>query len=215
MMNYSAIIFDLDGTILNTLEDLHDSVDYALASGGYPLRTLAETRRFVGNGIRRLIERSLPAEASEAEIEKTLGIFRGHYEKNMMNNTRPYDGIVDFIGKVRAEGYRTAVVSNKIEPAVIVLCNDMFPNLFDVIIGQTDDRKIKPAPDGILYAMEKLGTTADNTVFTGDSEVDVQTAKNAGLKCIGVTWGFRDRDELITAGADFIIDSPNEYLKII
>ena len=214
-MRYSAIIFDMDGTVLNTLEDLRDSTNFALQSFGYTVRSLDEVRRFVGNGINMLIRRALPPGTGEAEFERVLGVFRTHYKKNMMNKTRPYDGIVSAITRMKAEGFKTAVVSNKIEPAVIELCDNMFNGLFDVVVGAVDGRPVKPAPDGIVFALKELEIPKENAIFTGDSQVDVQTAKNACLPCIGVTWGFRSREELKAAGADFIIDAPDEYFDII
>ncbi|MCR4614608.1 MAG: HAD-IA family hydrolase [Clostridiales bacterium] len=214
-MKYSAVIFDMDGTVLNTLEDLRDSTNFALESFDYPPRSLDEVREFVGDGINMLIRRALPSGTDEAEFERVLDVFRAHYKTNMMNKTRPYDGIVGAISRMRSEGYKTAVVSNKIEPAAVELCDNMFSGMFDVVVGAVEGRPVKPAPDGVEHALKMLGVSKKDAVFTGDSQVDVQTAKNARLPCIGVTWGFRSRDEIRNAGADFIIDSPEEYFDII
>lgn len=214
-MKYSTVIFDMDGTILNTLDDLHDSVNYALEKMGYPLRSLDEIRSFVGNGVEVLIRRSVPKGTDEKGREQCRSFFREHYSVNMNNKTRPYEGIVDLIKALRQRGYKTAVVSNKSEYAVIELCKQTFPDLFDVIVGQTQERSPKPAPDGVFYALDKLGIRKSQAVYVGDSDVDVQTALNSGLDCIGVTWGFRDRAVLEKAGAKYIIDKAGEMLNII
>jgi len=214
-MKYSTVIFDMDGTILNTLDDLHDSVNYALEKMGYPLRSLDEIRSFVGNGVEALIKRSVPQGTNEKEREQCHGFFREHYSVNMNNKTRPYEGIIDLIKGLRQRGLKTAVVSNKSEYAVIELCGQTFPDLFDVIVGQTKDKRPKPAPDGVFYALDKLGVEKSETVYVGDSDVDVQTAVNSGLDCIGVTWGFRDREVLEKEGAKYIIDKPEEMFDII
>lgn len=214
-MKYSTIIFDMDGTILNTLEDLHDSVNYALEKMGYSLRSLDEIRRFIGNGVKVLIRRCVPQGTSDENYAECLEIFEGHYANNYNNKTRPYDGITDLLNGLRDKNIKTAVVSNKIEPAVVELCDLRYSGLFDCIAGQTDDRRPKPAPDSVLYALEKLGVSKEEAVYVGDTEVDVETAMNAGLDCIGVTWGFRDREALKKAGARYVIDKPDEMFDIV
>lgn len=212
---YTAAIFDLDGTLLDTLTDLHASVNFALGEMGYPLRSVAEIRRFIGNGVVKLIERSVPAGTDRDSVKTCFDIFRSHYLIHMSDNTAPYEGIISLLGELRNKGVRIAVVSNKLHAAVAELCDDYFPGLIDCALGVSDESERKPKPTNVFRAMELLGTEKAYTIYIGDSEVDVQTAKNAGLSCIAVTWGFRDRDELICAGADFIADSTGQVFSIL
>lgn len=203
-----AVIFDLDGTLLNTLEDLWISTNFALSRFGYPKRTFEEVRMFVGNGVRKLIERAVPENCEN--IEECLAVFKKHYAENMYNHTVPYNSIEKILKELHEQGVKTAVVSNKFDLAVKELCKKYFGNLIDIAIGQFDDVPPKPAPNGVLKALKELGE--ETALYIGDSEVDVQTAKNSALPCIGVTWGFRDRKNL--KGADFIIDEPCDIIKI-
>lgn len=214
-MKYNTIIFDLDGTLLNTLDDLKDSLNYALNKHGYEARTLEEVRSFVGNGVQKLVERALPAETSAEEMQKCLATFKEHYNKNMQNKTRPYDGIMELLAELKNNNYKTAIVSNKFDAAVKELAKDYFGDLINVAIGESAAIKRKPAPDSVFAALKELESDIGNALFIGDSETDVQTAKNAGLTCVGVTWGFRTREVLLNEGADYIIDAPNELLKIL
>ena len=200
-MKYNYIIFDLDGTLLNTLDDLRDSTNYAL-------------RRF-GNGVARLIHLAEPEGTDEKTEADCLAVFKAHYKDNMTNKTAPYPGIMELLKKLRALGVKIAVVSNKFEPAVVGLCEDYFGRLVDAAVGQTEDRQKKPAPDGVLYAMKLLGANPAETVYSGDSEVDVVTARNSGLPCIGVSWGFRERRVLEDGGADYIADRAEDILSIM
>lgn len=206
-----TVIFDLDGTLLNTLEDLKDAANFALSEFGYPKRSLEEIRCFVGNGVRKLIERAVP-EACE-NIDECLCIFKKNYSENMCNNTVPYNGILKILKDLQDNGVKIGVVSNKFDSAVKELCKKYFGNLVDIAVGQSDDVPKKPAPDGVLKAMKELGADKNSTVYIGDSEVDVQTAKNSGLPCIGVTWGFRNKNDL--QGADYIIDNPCDIISVI
>ena len=206
-----AVIFDLDGTLLNTLEDLKESTNFALAYFGYPTRSLEEVRNFVGNGVRKLIERAVPKDCSNTE--ECLEIFKKNYSENMYNHTKPYNGILEILKNLHQENLKIGVVSNKFDAAVKDLCQKYFGDLVDIAIGQNDDVPKKPAPKGVLKAMKILGSDKTSTLYAGDSDVDVQTAKNANLPCIGVTWGFRDRENL--EGANFIIDCPDEILEIV
>lgn len=203
-----AVIFDLDGTLLNTLEDLWISTNFALSQFGYPERTFEEVRMFVGNGVRKLIERAVPENCQN--IDECLAVFKKHYAENMYNHTVPYNSIEKILKDLQAQGVKTAVVSNKFDLAVKELCKKYFGDLIDIAIGQFDDVPPKPAPNGVLKALKELGE--ETAIYVGDSEVDVQTAKNANLTCIGVTWGFRDRENL--KGADFIIDEPCDIIDI-
>ena len=205
------VIFDLDGTLLNTLEDLRNSTNFALSEFGFPKRSLEEVRSFVGNGVRKLIERAVPQSCDKETTEKCLEIFKKNYSENMYNNTAPYNSILEILKDLRNNGLKIGVVSNKFDSAVKELCKKYFEDLVDIAIGQAGDVPKKPAPDGVLKAIKLLG--AENIVYVGDSGVDVQTAKNANIPCIGVTWGFRDKKDL--KGADFIIDNPHDIINII
>ena len=208
-----TIIFDLDGTLLNTLEDLMISTNYALLEFGFPTHSLEDIRKFVGNGVKKLIERAVPIDCSQDVTEKCLDVFKEHYSKNMYNHTKPYDSILEILEELHNKGLKIGVVSNKFDSAVKELCQKYFLNLVDIAIGQSDDVPKKPAPNGVFKAMKELSAEPSSTIYVGDSEVDVQTAKNSNLPCIGVLWGFRDRKDL--AGADYIIDNPCDILKIV
>lgn len=208
-----TVIFDLDGTLLNTLEDLKDSTNYALVQFGFPQRSLEEVRHFVGNGVQKLIERAVPAICDKETCKKCLAVFKEHYSQNMYNHTAPYMGILDVLKKLRQNEIKIGVVSNKFDFAVKELCKRYFTDLVDVAIGQADDVPKKPAPDGVFKAMKELRAEKSLTVYIGDSEVDVQTAKNSELPCIGVTWGFRDEKDL--DGANVIVNSPEELIEAI
>ena len=201
----------MDGTLLNTLEDLRNSTNFALSEFGFPKRSLEEVRSFVGNGVRKLIERAVPQSCDKETTEKCLEIFKKNYSENMYNNTAPYNSILEILKDLRNNGLKIGVVSNKFDSAVKELCKKYFEDLVDIAIGQAGDVPKKPAPDGVLKAIKLLG--AENIVYVGDSGVDVQTAKNANIPCIGVTWGFRDKKDL--KGADFIIDNPHDIINII
>lgn len=205
-----TVIFDLDGTLLNTLLDLKESTNYALRQFGYPERTLEEIRYFVGNGVRKLIERAVPENCEN--IEECLAVFKEHYEKNMYNNTACYNSIETVLKTLKADGVKIGVVSNKFDLAVKELCEKYFSDLIGVAIGQGGEILPKPSPFGVFKAMKELGAEKASTIYVGDSEVDVQTAQNAGIPCIGVTWGFRGRAYL--DGANFIIDEPCDIIKI-
>ncbi len=213
-MKYKYIIWDLDGTLLNTIDDLHASVNFALESEGLPLRTLAQTTRSVGNGIRLLISRSVPGGEENPAIERVFSAFKAHYAENCLNLTRPYDGIPEILQTLKENGVKMAVVSNKIDFAVKDLRDRFFPWL-DVAMGEQEGVARKPAPDMVCKAMEELGAKSDETVFIGDSEVDVETAKNADLPCIALLWGFRGRDELERAGATVFAENSAELRRLL
>ena len=199
----TGILFDLDGTLLNTLEDLLDATNYALEISGYPRRTLQELRRFVGNGAENQIRLSLPEGASPDEVQKVLKIYKPYYTEHCQIKTRPYDGILEALEVLKAR-YPIAVVSNKPDAAVKALCAETFPGIF--ALGEAPDCPRKPAPDMVFKACRAIG--ADTCVYVGDSEVDVLTAKNAGVPCLSVLWGFRDRDEIEKAGGDHFCENP-------
>lgn len=214
-MKYDTVIFDLDGTLLNTLDDLRDSLNAILISKGFAPRSYEEVKRFVGNGARNLVRLSVPESCSEDEVTLVLDEFKSHYNNNMKNKTRPYNGIMELLLDLHRFNYKIAIVSNKFDPAVKALANTYFGNLISVAIGETAEIKRKPAPDSIFKAVKELGSDLNHTIFVGDSETDVRTAKNAGIPCIGVTWGFRCREVLRSEGADFLIDTPREILTLI
>lgn len=210
-----TIIFDLDGTLLNTLEDLQDSTNFALKEFGYQERNIEEIRLFVGNGVAKLIERAIPQGLDNPNFEKCLAIFKKHYAENMYNKTAPYAGIIEMLTKLKLNGYKTAVVSNKFDAAVKELCKKYFGDLIKIAIGESENVRKKPAPDSVIRAMQELKSPKENCIYCGDSDVDVKTAENTGIECIGVTWGFRDYENLNTAGAKYIINTPADILKLI
>lgn len=214
-MAYQAAIFDLDGTILDTLQDLANSLNYALTENGYPARRLDEVRRFIGNGVRMLVRRGCPAGTPEAEQEKVYATFQPHYKEHNRDFTRPYAGIHELLDALLAKGIRTAVVSNKMHYAVVVLCEEMFPGKFEYMVGNRPDIAPKPAPDSVNEVIRQLDIDLADIVYIGDTEVDVETAANAGIDCIGVDWGFRDGEYLRQLGAKYVVQSPEEILEIV
>lgn len=210
-----TIIFDLDGTLLNTLEDLKDSTNFALSKFDYQQKSLEEVRQFVGNGVAKLIERAIPNGKNNTNFDECLKIFKENYAKNMYNKTAPYDGIIDMLKELRANNIKTAVVSNKFDLAVKELCKKYFTGLIDTAIGESENVRKKPAPDSVFKAMEELKSPREKCIYVGDSDVDLQTAKNTGIECISVTWGFRDKEFLTKEGATVFANRPDEIIKII
>lgn len=214
-MKFEAIVFDLDGTLTDTLTDLKNSVNFALGEMNFPERSLDEVRQFVGNGVRRLIYLSVPENTPDEISEQCLSIFKEHYKSNSLVETKPYDGIVPMLESLKNKGIKTAVVTNKMQEAAVDIVEKFFSGLIDEAIGQVDGIAQKPQPDGVYAALKKLEVTKDKAVYVGDSDVDCKTAHNAGIPCIGVSWGFRGRKVLAENGADYIIDSPSELLELI
>lgn len=212
-MKYQLAIFDLDGTLLDTLEDLADSTNYIMRSFGYPERTIAEVRSFVGNGIRKLLERSAPKDTSSEEIDRMFEKFKEYYGVHCADKTKPYDGIMELLNALKEQGVKLAVVSNKADYAVKALCEQYFCGVFDEAVGERTGIARKPAPDTVNEVLKKLQIDRSRAVYIGDSEVDVQTAKNAELDCIAVDWGFRDKEVLIKAGAETIVSTPAELFE--
>ncbi len=210
-----TVIFDLDGTLLNTLDDLTDSVNFALGEMGCPLHTADEVRMMVGNSVIYLIEKALPEGTDKETFDKTLAIFEKHYQTNMRNKTAPYSGVMSMLEKVKAEGYKMAVVSNKPDVFTKQLVDELFGEYISTAIGRSDAMPRKPAPDTVWYALELLDSKKENAVYVGDSEVDVLTAKNSGMPCVGCLWGFRDRETLESAGAEYLISSPDELVNLL
>lgn len=215
-MKYQTYIFDLDGTLLDTLGDLAASVNYALRSCDMPEHSIEDVRSFVGNGVRLLMERAVPNGASNPRFDEAFSVFRQHYMAHSLDTTRPYDGIPEMLAALKAQGCRLAVVSNKFYAATQELCHHFFADTIDVAIGEHEAEGIrkKPAPDTVFEALRQLGVEKDNAVYVGDSDVDIQTAQNSGLPCISVLWGFRDRDFLIKNGAETLISAPSEILSV-
>lgn len=205
-----GILFDLDGTLLNSLEDLKDSVNYMLGQHGLPQRSLDEIRSFVGNGARRLIALSLPGRQDDPDVDQALKEYQAYYATHSQIKTKPYDGILEALAEV-GEKYPVAVVSNKPDVAVKPLCRDYFPGIY--ALGETSDCPRKPAPDMLQVAMKALGV--DACVYVGDSEVDVLTAINAGVPCLSVLWGFRDRETLQQAGGKYFCDKVSDMPQML
>ena len=210
-----ACIFDLDGTLLNTLEDLADSTNYAMRAFGLKERSINEVRNFVGNGVDVLIERAVEGAIPKEQELECLDVFKQHYSKNMDNKTKPYDGIMDVIKELLKRGYHIAIVSNKFDAAVKGLNVDYFEGLFPVAIGASDTVAKKPAPDSVIKALQELHSDKERAVYVGDSDVDIMTARNSGLPCISVTWGFRDEELQRSMGTDYIIHKPEELLDVL
>ncbi len=212
---YKLAVFDLDGTILDTLDDLADSVNVVLAASGYPVRTREEVRCFVGNGIRNLVRRALPEGVQDPEIDRVFAQMLEYYGAHCSRKTAPYPGVPELLRKLRTAGMQTAVLSNKADAAVHALCDQYFPDLFDLTMGEQPAYPRKPAPDSLLALLEMLSADLEETVYIGDSEVDVQTARNAGIDGVFVDWGFRDRDTLREAGAEWIFSEAAELEKYL
>ena len=209
-MKYETVLFDLDGTLLDTLEDLKDAVNHELALAGYPTRTLEEVRTFVGNGLRMLMKRALPQKCSEEEVSERTASMRRYYHEHSVHKTKPYAGVVEIMERLQAEGIAVGVVSNKMDEAVKTLCAHFFPGLTRVNVGEMAGVPRKPAPDMVAYALRELGKSKEGAVYVGDSEVDVTVARNAALPCIAVSWGFRPKAVLEEAGADVIADTAEQ-----
>lgn len=214
-MKLDTAIFDLDGTILDTLEDLRDSVNFALGENGLPARSTEEIRSFVGNGIRLLIERSVPQNTERGVVDKCFLDFKAHYKINSANKTKPYDGVPELLKTLKNDGVKLAVVSNKADFAVQALVDKYFPDTFSFVTGERDSIRRKPCPDSVLAAMEYLGSDKNNTVYIGDSEVDVETSKNSSVPCIAVTWGFRDGSALQRLNPEYMVNNPEEITEIL
>lgn len=210
-----VVIFDLDGTLLNTLEDLRDSTNYALEKFGFPTRTLNEVRNFVGNGLKMLIARAVPSGTEASVIDAVLQEMKRHYAENYHNRTQPYDGIEALLRRLKAENYSMAIVSNKADSVVALLRKLYFDSLIPVAVGETESVSRKPAPDMVYEGLRRLGLPNVKAIYVGDSEVDLQTARNAGLPCLSVTWGFRSEQQLRDAGAKHLISTPQALYNTI
>lgn len=212
---YQTVIFDLDGTLLDTLDDLADSTNYALVHNGLPARSREEIRRFVGNGVERLLHLAVPEGTDPALEAKCLAEFRAHYLNNMNNKTAPYPGVLELLEALRKHSIPCAVVSNKFDGAVKGLCQSYFNGRIPVAIGESQGVMRKPAPDTVYLALSQLERDKTGAVYVGDSDVDLQTAQNAGLPCISVSWGFRSRKFLAEQGARCIVDAPAQLQALL
>lgn len=213
-MKCDTFIFDLDGTLLDTLADLAGSCNYALRTNGMPERTIDEVRRFVGNGVKKLMERAVPDGMENQKFEKTYADFRQHYLVHSLDTTKPYPGIMEMLSSLKADGKNIAVVSNKFYTATQELCQHFFGDYVSVAIGERDNIRKKPAPDTVNEALRQLGVGRENAVYIGDSDVDIDTARNSFMPCISVLWGFRDKQFLIEHGATTFVSSPDEISRL-
>lgn len=210
-----AVIFDLDGTLLDTLGDLTAAVNHGLAACGLPARTEAQVRSYVGDGVKELIARACPADAEESTKAAVLAAYLPYYAAHNMHLTAPYEGVMELLTDLRQQGVKTAVVSNKHDPAVRTLCAHYFDGLLDLAVGGGNSRPLKPAPDSLLYAIERLGVDPAAVWYVGDSVQDVMTARNAGVKCAAVTWGFQDPHRLAEENPTALANDAEELRKIL
>lgn len=213
--NIDTVIFDMDGTVLDTLQDLADAVNVALRAFDMPERTIDEVRSFVGNGVKRLLELSVPGGFTNPRFEEVFAKFREYYGVHCNDKTKAYDGILPLLRELEKEGYALAIVSNKLDSAVKELNEIYFEGIVKVAIGEVEGIAKKPAPDMVEKALRELGKTKETAVYVGDSDVDLMTARNAGLPCISVLWGFREEGFLKEQGAQYFARTPAEIPKLI
>ena len=214
MREYKTYVFDLDGTLLNTINDLAASVNFALKEYGMSQHTVDEVRNFVGNGVKKLMERAVPDGLDNPLFEDAYATFKKHYLEHGLDTTKPYPGIVDLLRELKKRGKNIAVVSNKFYEATQALVRHFFGESIKVAIGERPDIRKKPAPDTVLEALRQLNMPKETAVYIGDSDVDIDTARNCGMPCISVLWGFRDRQFLIEHGATTLVDNPVEITEI-
>ena len=210
MRKYDTVLFDLDGTLLDTLPDLKSALNFALREAGYPTRTTEEVRAFVGSGLYNLVKRAMPAGTDEALLQNTTKVLKSYYLQHLVVETVPYDGMLQLMAKLKADGFKIAIVSNKADAPMQEIGRHFFADLAGFVLGEREDVPRKPAPDMVRLALDALGADAARAVYVGDSEVDVQTARNSGTGSVCVDWGFRDREDLVAAGAEVICSSVAE-----
>lgn len=213
-MDKKAILFDMDGTLVDTIDDLTSALNFTMGYFGYPLKTKAEVIGYVGNGLTTLVNLGLP-EGQKDKTELALKIFKAYYKDHLVDKTAPYAGIVALVNTLKQKNYRLAVVSNKVQNALDELIHKFFGDNFDFVIGQRADIKQKPAPDSVYLALNALKISKDEAIYIGDSDVDLMTAKNAGIDCVSCSWGFKTRVQLLSYGAKTIIDKPCELLDLL
>lgn len=209
------VVFDMDGTILNTIDDLNNSVNYALSKCGYPKRNMSEILSFVGNGVKVLIQKALPSGFSQKDFDNCFAVFMEHYNVHKNDNTAPYEGILDLMKVLKEKGIQMSVVSNKFDAGVKDLANKLFEGYLPVAIGESEKVQPKPNPSGVWYALQLMGATKEESVYIGDSEVDFQTAQNSGLTFIAVSWGFRPKSLHQNLGVQYIADKPMDIVDIL
>ena len=214
-MDINTVIFDLDGTLINSLDDIHASFNYALRTCGYSEYSVEEVRGFVGNGIKKAFERALGEGTDEGALDELVEIFKINYINHLHELTVPYDGIIDVLKKLKEKNYDMAVVSNKYDDAVKELCERFFGDYIKIAIGEGGNVGRKPCADGIIKALGKLGKGLENVIYVGDSEVDIKTAINANIPCISVLWGFKSREFLEQHGGKVFAQKPDDILNII
>lgn len=215
MNTINTVIFDLDGTLLNTLEDLTDSVNFALKLNGYPLRTIDEIRSFVGNGVRNLCIKAIPNGENNTDFDKFFTDFKNYYNEHCNDKTGPYEGVIELMSSLKKRGYKMAIVSNKLHQATVALNELYFKKYTNAVCGDMEGLERKPAPDSCLRVLKEMKVDKENAVYIGDSEVDLMTARNAGIPCISCLWGFRDKDFLEKNGAKYFVEAPAEVLELL
>ncbi|GAA2995642.1 HAD family hydrolase [Prevotella corporis] len=212
MREFETYVFDLDGTLLETLKDLAASTNFALRQYDMPEHSIEDVRMFVGNGVKKLMERAIPNGLDNPKFEEVYATFRQHYLNHNLDTTKPYDGIPELLRELKGRGKKLAIVSNKFYAATQDLARHFFPDTIEVAIGERENIKKKPAPDTVVEALRQLGVSKEGAVYIGDSDVDIMTARNSGLPCASVLWGFRDKEFLLEHGATFFADKPDDLL---
>ena len=212
MKEFETYVFDLDGTLLETLKDLAASTNYALRTHNMPEHSIEDVRMFVGNGVKKLMERAIPNGIENSQFEDVYATFRQHYLEHNLDTTKPYEGIPELLAELKARGKKLAIVSNKFYAATQELARHFFPDTIEVAIGERENIKKKPAPDTVIEALRQLGASRETAVYIGDSDVDIMTAKNCDMPCVSVLWGFRDKEFLMEHGATFFVEKPCQLL---
>lgn len=212
MKEFETYVFDLDGTLLETLKDLAASTNYALRTHNMPEHSIEDVRMFVGNGVKKLMERAIPNGIENPLFEDVYATFRQHYLEHNLDTTKPYEGIPELLAELKARGKKLAIVSNKFYAATQELARHFFPDTIEVAIGERENIKKKPAPDTVIEALRQLGASRETAVYIGDSDVDIMTAKNCDMPCVSVLWGFRDKEFLMEHGATFFVEKPCQLL---
>ena len=212
MKEFETYVFDLDGTLLETLKDLAASTNYALRTHNMPEHSIEDIRMFVGNGVKKLMERAIPNGIENSQFEDVYATFRQHYLEHNLDTTKPYEGIPELLAELKARGKKLAIVSNKFYAATQELARHFFPDTIEVAIGERENIKKKPAPDTVIEALRQLGASKETAVYIGDSDVDIMTAKNCDMPCVSVLWGFRDKEFLMEHGATFFVEKPCQLL---
>lgn len=212
MKEFETYVFDLDGTLLETLKDLAASTNYALRTHDMPEHSIEDVRMFVGNGVKKLMERAIPNGIENPQFEDVYATFRQHYLEHNLDTTKPYEGIPELLAELKARGKKLAIVSNKFYAATQELARHFFPDTIEVAIGERENIKKKPAPDTVIEALRQLGASKETAVYIGDSDVDIMTAKNCDMPCVSVLWGFRDKEFLMEHGATFFVEKPCQLL---